>query len=453
MSKPTRREFIGSTASAAAFASTLAAASAVRARTGANDRIRAAVVGIRARGKRHIEVLHGLAGENVELAALCDVDQTVLHARAAEYEKQSGKKVAKFTDLRKLLDDKSIDVVSYATPNHWHALGTIWACQAGKDVYLEKPGSHNIFEGRKMIEAARKYNRIVQHGTQCRSSANIREGLRRLQNGVIGEVYMARGISFKLRPSRGPLLEEPAPKGLDWDMWVGPAPKQAYAKLRHNGWHQLWDFGSGEIGNQGIHQMDMMRWGLGLDAHPTKVQSMGGRFVHKDEDLETPNVQLFAFQYADRNALLQFEVRHWYTNHEAGMGAEFPFVDKKNTVGVIFFGSEGYMVIPDYSSFHTYLGRHRTPGPAKSDFTDPMMDVPHFKNFFDAVRSRNHKMLVADIEEGHKSCVIPHLANIAYRTGRTLEFDPESERFVGDDEANAMLSRNYRSPYVVPKVV
>lgn len=459
MSKHTRRDFMKSTASIAATASVVA--SARPAKANASDRVRAAVIGIRGRGRRLMQSVHELAGDNVELVALCDCDKAIVNQRAAEHEKASGKKVDKSTDMREILDRKDIDVVVFATPNHWHALGTIWACQAGKDVYVEKPGCHNISEGRKMVEATRKYKRIVQHGTQCRSSPNIREGLQRLRDGVIGDVYMARGISYKFRPSRGPMEEIPVPETLDWDKWVGPAPKQSYALLKRNGWHQLWDFGNGEIGNQGIHQLDMIRWGLGIDTPPNKVQSMGGRFVHTDEGLQTPNVQLFAFTYDDRDLLLQFEVRHWYTNHEAGMGDEFPFVDKRNTVGIIFLGTHGYMIIPDYSSFRTYIGNPKhlaagnrmMPGPAKGDFTDPMMDTPHVANFIQACRSRKHTELLADIEEGHKSCILPHLANAAYRTGRTLTFDPKTERFVDDDDANKLLTRDYRAPYVVPNEV
>jgi predicted dehydrogenase len=456
MSKATRRDFIKQAAAAAATAS-LASPAAGQVR-GANDRIRAAVVGVRGRGQSHIRAIHELAKDNVELAALCDCDRAVLNQRAADYEKMSGRKVAKLTNMQQVFDDKKIDVVCFATPNHWHSLGAIRACQAGKDVYVEKPGCHNIFEGRKMVEAARKYDRIIQHGTQCRSSPNIREAVQQLKKGVIGKVYMARGIAYKFRPSRGPMVESPPPETLDWNEWVGPAPEQPYAELKHRGWHQLWDFGNGEIGNQGIHQLDMMRWGLGIDTHPNRVQSMGGRFVHEDEGLETPNCQIFAFQYDDRNLLMQFEVRHWYTNHEAGMGDVFPFVDKRNTVGIIFLGTHGYMIIPDYSSYHTYIGNPKdlaagnrmTPGPAKSDFTNPMMDTPHVANFIKAVRSRKRSDLLAEIEEGHKSCVLPHLANAAYRTGRTLQFDPKSERVIGDAEANRYLTRDYRDPFVVP---
>jgi predicted dehydrogenase len=449
----TRRQFLRSASPAAAGLGLVAAPAIAQNRLSPNERVRVAVVGFRGRGRVHIRCLHLLAEQNVELAALCDIDESVLNRRASDYEKLSGKKVKKFTDVRKLLEDKSIDAVSYATPNHWHALGVVWACQAGKDVYVEKPASHNFIEGRKAVEAARKYNRIVQHGTQCRTSANIREGIQKLREGVIGEVYMARGIAYKWRNSIGSHKEESVPPGVHYDLWIGPAPVRPFSRLRfHSRFHWLWDYGNGEIGNQGVHQLDIMRWGLGLDTHPTRVQSMGGVYVHEDEQ-ETPNVQVASFQYEGRKLLLQFEVRHWMSNHEAGIGDVFPFMDKRSSVGVMFYGSEGYMLIPDYTSYHTFLGRSRTPGPKAEGGPDPMADLDHFINFIRAVRSRNVSDLTADIEEGHMSSALCHLANIAYRGGRSLAFDPSAERFVGDEEGNRSLTRDYRPPFVVPESV
>lgn len=447
-----RRSFLRSSATVAAGVSVLSVPGIAASALSPNDRIRAAVVGVRGRGRSHISCLHQMAKDNVELAALCDVDEKTLNERAGQCEKDFGIKVRKFNDMQQVFDDKDIDVVCFGTPNHWHALGTIWACQAGKDVYVEKPGSHNIFEGRKMVEAARKYNRIVQHGTQCRSSYFIREGIRKLHEGLIGDIYMARGIAFKVRNGIGKLKELPTPSWLDWDKWLGPAPEKPFARLRHRDWHNLWNYGNGEIGNQGVHQLDVIRWGMKLDTHPDKVQSMGGTYVH-DDDQETPNTQVVAFQFNDRNVLVQFEVRHWYTNHEAEMGDEYPFVDKRNVVGVIFFGTEGYMIIPDYSSYHTFFGRERQPGPSGADPRDPMADLPHFQNFIKSVRSRKPSDLTAEIREGHYSSTMNHLANIAYRTGRTLDFDPKTERFIDDDEANAHISRDYRAPYIVPEEV
>jgi predicted dehydrogenase len=448
MSTLTRRDFLKAPAVAGGVPVL------VRGRFRPNSRIRLAVVGLRRRGRDHIRCYHELAREeNVEIAALCDIDESVLNEQATAYENLSGRHVKLFTDVRKLLEDPSIDAVSYATPNHWHALGAIWACQAGKDVFLEKPASHTIFEGRKMIEAAKKYNRIVQHGTQSRSNAVMQEGVAKLKEGVIGEIYMARGLCFKWRRSIGQIKEEPAPPGVYYDLWIGPAAKKPFARVRfHEHWHFLWDYGNGEIGNQGAHQLDIMRWGLGLNTHPSVIQSMGGHYVH-DDDQETPNVQVASFQYEGHKALLQFDVRPWITNLEAGIGDIYPSRGKGNLVGVIFFGSEGYMVMPGYTCYYTFLGRKRTPGPKGETKGDLMANRDHFQNFLRAVRSRRQTDLSANIAVGHLSSALSHLANIAYRTGRTLRFDPSSETFPDDPEANRFLTRTYRPPYVIPEKV
>ena len=368
-------------------------------------------------------------------------------------EKRSGKRPATFVDERKLLDDKSIDAVSLATPNHWHALETIWACQAGKDVYVEKPGSHNIFEGRKMVEAARKYNRIVQHGTQCRSSEKIREGIAEAEGGR--DRPRVHGPRHRLQASRRRPQPDsaPCPQGMHWDLWLGPAPEAPYNRLAVHRWRFLKEYGNGEIGDQGVHQLDIIRWGLGLDAHPTKVQSMGGNFVHKDDE-DTPSNQLFACQYEGRKLLVQFETREWYTNSEAGMGIEYPFVDHQNVVGVIFFGTEGYMIIPDYSSYYVFLGPDRKPGPSASVPGNPMMDTDHFRNWIAAVRSRKP----GDLLRGDRRRAIARRRWPIWPTSpigpaaRSRSIRRRSD-FVDDAEADKLLTRPYRAPYVVPDQV
>jgi len=449
MNGSSRREFLKSSA-VVAGASVLGAPSL--ARGAANDRMRIGAIGIRGRGRALIRSLQELAKDNVELAAMCDCDKKILNLRADDHEKKTGKKTARHVDMRKILDDKSIDAVVYATPNHWHALGVVWACQANKDAYVEKPGSHNVWEGRKMVEAARKYKRMVQHGTQCRGSANIVEGITKLKEGAIGRVYMARGIAYKFRGNPG--REKPAstPPSLNWDMWQGPAPDKPYSVFRRNRHHIIWDHGCGEIGNQGVHQLDMMRWGLDLDTHPTRVQSMGGCYIY-ESDQQTPSTQTFSCAFGDRKILMTFEVRNYITNSEADMGTKYEFVDHHNVVGVIFLGTKGYMIIPDYSSYHVFLGRKREPGPSKRVEGAPMMDTDHMKNWIDACRSRKRETLAAEIEEGHMSAAICHLANIAYRTGRSLDFDPKTERITNCPEADRLLTREYRKPYVVPAEV
>ena len=436
-----RRKFLVN--SAGATAGLLAPAVVTRAFGKANERVRVAVVGIRGQGGSHIRSITELP--DAELAALCDVDEAVLAKRMKELEARHIKP-ATFTDIRKLLDDKSIDAVSFATPNHWHALGTIWACQAGKDVYVEKPASHTVFEGRKMVEAARKYNRIVQVGTQSRSSPALREAVEKLREGLIGDVYMARGLCFKWRDTIGRKPEEPVPAGVHYDLWLGPAPKRPFSQNRfHYNWHWNWEYGNGDIGNQGIHQMDLARWGLGVKL-PTRVQSMGGHFMF-DDDQETPNTQVAMMEFNDtgKKTFLVFEVRHWMSNHEAGIGEGREGRDS-NTIGNIFYGSKGYMVIGD-RGYRTYLGKEQTPGPGRQESGN------HHGNFIKAVRSRKVEDLNADIQEGHLSAVLVHLANISYRTGRSIEFDPATEKITGDAEAGKLLTRKYRAPYVVPEKV
>ena len=282
MENMNRRGFLAQSAG-----SLVAPALLSKAAVNANDTVRVAVVGMNGQGKEHIKEYTGMP--KVELAALCDVDESVLAKRMKELEARN-LKPATYVDIRKLLEDKTIDAISTATPNHWHSLATICACQAGKDVYVEKPGSHNVWEGRKMVEAARKYNRIVQVGTQSRSSPALREAVEKLREGLIGDVYMARGLCFKWRDTIGRKPEEPVPAGVHYDLWLGPAPKRPFSQNRfHYNWHWNWEYGNGDIGNQGIHQMDLARWGLGVKL-PTRVQSMGGHFMF-DDDQETPNTQ------------------------------------------------------------------------------------------------------------------------------------------------------------------
>ena len=403
MALPNRRTFMKS-AGVAAGAAAFAAPAIARSNQSANDRFRVAVVGLGGRGRHsHCGALREMVKENVEIAALCDCDENRMNATAAEQEKFSGKKPALFKDYKKLLEDKSIDGVALATPNHWHALQTIWACQAGKDVYCEKPGSWCIAEGRKMVEAARKYQRMVQHGTQCRNSPKIREGIAKLQEGVIGRVYGARGIAFKYRAG-GKRVEEPVPATVDWDAWVGPAKYEPYTKLAVHRWRFLRNFGNGEIGDQGVHQLDIIRWGLGLKTHPVKAMSLATCNFRPTSDEDTGGQQIFACVYkgADegRDLVVQFETRDGYTNPEAGMGTTYPFVDHRNCCGVIFLGTEGYMIIPDYSSYYVFLGRKHEPGPNASVAGAPMMDLDQFQNWYKAVRSRDYNDLTPTLPKG-----------------------------------------------------
>jgi predicted dehydrogenase len=400
---------------------------------GPNDKIRAAVVGLRGRGRSHVRSY--IKMEDVDLVALCDVDESVLETRMKDVEAAGRKRPTAYTDIRKLLEDKSIDVVSIATPNHWHTLMTVWACQAGKDVYVEKPCSHNVFEARQIVAATRKYDRIVQHGIQARSSVRMKAAVGMIREGVIGDVYMSRGLCYKWRGTIGRKPAEPVPPGVHYDLWLGPAPERPFSRNRfHYNWHWHWDYGNGDIGNQGIHEMDVARWGLGVK-YPVKVSSFGGHFMFED-DQETPNTQTAAFEFNEGGAkkILLFEVRHWITNVEAGNG-----------VSNLFYGSKGYFTRAGNKFF---IGKEQAPGPEiMGEGEDP------FVNFLKAVRSRRRSDLNAEIEEGAISCVLMHLANISYRLGRTLHFDPDTMTCTGDNEANRMLTRNYRAPFVVPEKV
>jgi len=435
MSDLNRREFMKTSSRVTAAAALGISALGARRVLGANERIRVAVAGVRGRGGSHISEVGQLP--DCEVVAICDPDEAEIAKRVENFKGAGRTDVSTYVDVREALEDKNIDVLTIATPNHWHSLMGIWACQAGKDVYVEKPCSHNIFEGRKLVEAARKYGRIVQQGTQARSAPAMREAIGQLREGIIGEVYMARGLCYKWRATIGRTLEEAPPKGVNYDLWLGPAPKRPYSRNRfHYNWHWHWDYGNGDIGNQGVHQMDIARWALGVGL-PTRAQSMGGHFLF-DDDQETPNTQVSTFQYPEEKKMIVFEVRHWMTNDEAGY-----------KVGVTIYGSDGYMVIPSYGEYRTYLGRNGEPGPT-GNVRKPLA---HFANFFEAVRKRDRGILAAEIEEGHRSSALCHLANMSYRLGRTVDFDPKTETCNGDKEANRLLAREYRAPYTMPQGV
>ena len=430
-SQVTRRSFIQKSAGAAALFSmpTLIPKSVF----GANDKIRVAVLGVNGRGTDHIGGFMKLP--NVEVACLCDPDLIILSQRAKEFEKKYSKKVDQKQDLRKVFEDKTIDAVSIATPNHWHSLAAIWACQAGKDVYVEKPGSHNMREGRKMVEAAAKYDRIVQHGVQLRSSVAVQEAIKHLRDGLIGNVYMARGLVFRWRADIGRKGVSPVPEGLDYDLWTGPAEMRPFSRdYVHYNWHWNWNYGCGDIGNQGVHETDLCMWGLNVGL-PERITSGGGKFLF-DDAKETPELLSSTYHYPNEKKIIEFEVRPWITNAENG--AE---------VGNIFYGSEGYLVVYNYDRYESYLGRKREKGPTNKAGGD------HYLNFIQAVRAHDKSILNAPVETAHLSSGLAHLGNIAYRVGRTVNFDPKTEKIIGDEEANALLSRPPRKPYVVPDVV
>ena len=414
-----------------------------------NDRINVAVVGIRSKGREHYRDFSNIP--NVRVTTLCDIDERLFPERVAEVEKLSGFKPKTEVDIRKVLDDKDIDAIIIATPDHWHALMTIWACQAGKDVYVEKPISYNIEEGRKMIQATSKYNRIVSAGHGMRSSAQNIAAMQFLHKGELGDIYMAKGVHFRGRDSIGIKKDSPIPKGVHWDLFLGPAPVMPFNENRfHYNWHYFWDYSTTEMGNW-VHTMDVARWGMNKNVHPVKVHCAGGNFGWKD-DKETPNTQHAIFEYAD-GKILQYEVRGVYSNPEGDTG-----------IGNLFLGSKGWMT--SAGGYRTFYGgsepgsdtsfpkRTEKPGPVISerDLAEFAREG-HAENFISCMRSRRREDLACDIIEGHRSVVLSHLANISYRTGRKLIFNPDNETFNADIEANSYLTRQYRYPYVVPNIV
>ena len=456
---------------------------------GANDRIRIAVVGVAGRGKEHIQGF----GENV--VALCDVDQTFLDLRAGEFEKQYGSQVEKHTDYRRLIDDQSIDAISIATPNHTHALIAIAAMQVGKDVYVEKPVSHNVWEGRQIVHAARRYDRIVQCGTQLRSSPSVAEAVSFVQGGQLGEVLYAIGTCYKPRKSIGK-SDTPLqfPSFIDRDLWLGPAADTPIYRPEdntrgtynpHYDWH--WDFntGNGDMGNQGIHEMDVARWFLGEDSLAPRTMSIGGRFGYDDAG-NTANTQIVYHDY--EKAPLLFETRG-LPSSKAGRRDWSHSMDsyRGSQIGVIVQCEQGYVLVPDYVQAFAF----DNDGEVIKNWTGA---GNHFLNFLQAVRSREVSDLNADILEGHLSSALCHTGNISHRLGSSvpasviekqlesdelaadsfqrmarhleanevdiedstitlgpwLEMDPVSERFINNRQANELLTREYRKPFVVP---
>jgi predicted dehydrogenase len=446
-----------------------------------SDAIRMAVVGFRGRGPEHIKAWS--KSSNARLVALCDVNKTLLETQAGELKKQ-GTEVAAYQDIRKLLESKDVDAISIATPNHWHALAAIWAMQAGKDVYVEKPASHNVWEGRQLVNAARKYQKIAQVGSQCRSSTSLKEAIEWVKAGHIGKITIARGLCYKRRQSIGkttkPLAVGPE---VDLDLWLGPAPQEEiHRKKLDYDWHWQWPYGNGDLGNQGVHQMDIARWFLGENEMATEAWSVGGRLGYED-DGDTPNTQIVYQNY--KAAPLIFEVR--------GLPASTSVKDMDQFmgagIGCVIHCEGGYIVIPSYTEATAYdMGGDKLKTWKESE--------SHFENFLKAVKSRNPKDLNAEVLEGHISAAICHTGNISYRLGEkksvedirktlesqrgavetldrmvkhleansvnlketpltlgpTLAFDPKAEKAIGNEAAAKLMTREYRAPFVVPEI-
>jgi predicted dehydrogenase len=421
MSTLDRRHFLHTTAAAGLTAAVAAGAAAKP-----NEKIVLAVMGLHGRGRG---LLNGFCGfDNVEIAYLCDPDSTVLPAavKVVESKKKQTPKTEK--DVRKVLEDKDVTALAIAAPDHWHALATVWACQAGKHVYVEKPVSHNVVEGRRMVEAARKYRRVVQAGTQRRSGAHFHSAADFVRSGKLGKVPFIRTWIAGNRKSIGHKQDAPVPAGVDYNLWLGPAPKRPFNPNRfHYNWHWNWDYGTGELGNNGIHALDVARMLLDLDA-PTRVTAGGGKFFY-DDDQQTPDTQIVTFDFP--HCTLIWEHRIWSKTGVEGEGW-----------GVTLYGEKGTLVF-DKKGWHVNDGVEASDKAAE-------IERPHLKNFLDCIKEG--KRPNADIEEGHKSTRLCHLGNIAFRTGRTLRFDADKETILGDAEASGLLGRSYRAPFVLPPV-
>ncbi len=482
MSTRNRRQFLedsmfaaAAAAAAASVARPLLAADEPAQSKSPNEKLGVAVVGTGGRGKDHLGAFSNRS--DTEVLYVVDVDAGRAKFSADAVAKKQGRAPKIVTDMREAFDDKSVDIVSTATPNHWHALVSIWAIQAGKDVYVEKPVSHNVSEGRRIVEAARKYNRICQTGTQSRSTKGMREAMQYLHDGKIGQIKVARGLCYKRRPSIGPLGNYPIPAGVNYDLWLGPAPDAPLTRRNlHYDWHMQLPYGNGDLGNQGIHQMDLCRWGLGVNRLSDAVMSYGGRLGYEDAG-NAANTQMIVHDYGDQ--ALVFEVRGLETG---------PYRDAK--VGVIFEGTDGSLVMTSYSDGAAF----DKDGNKVQEFHG---GGDHYGNFLEAVRSRKHTDLHADIEEGHLSSALCHLGNISWvlgtqmsvdelkeqlkglqstenllssyerftqhltdnkldlattrlALGPKLKLDVPNEKFVDNATADSLLTRDYRAPYIVP---
>ena len=415
------------------------------------ERLTLAVIGLRGRG-RHLA--HDFAArKDCRVAYLCDVDLTVPPTQAKEIEQSQGSAPRTVQDFRRALDDKSVDAVVIATPDHWHALATVWACQAGKDVYVEKPVSHSPWEGRQMVKAARKYDRIVQAGTQNRSAPYIHAAKDYLDSGKLGSIHLVRVFNQKYQDNPQPAVEGTPPAQLDWNMWTGPAPLSSYNANDHRRWNCFWRYSGGDVANDAVHQLDLARWLTGQD-YPRTVYATGGRFAETGV-AESPDTQIAVYEFP--KLVMTFELT-LYTPYmiksDAGIrdGDLYPYWPQ-NTERVEIFGSKGLMVVGRMGAGWQVFDRQKDRQPVivaqqHGKFPDP----EHQQNFVDAVRSR--KLPNADIEQGHRSTLLCHYANISYRLGsRKLTIDPATESFVDDAEANGYLKREYRAPWIVPDVV
>ncbi|MDM7924468.1 MAG: Gfo/Idh/MocA family oxidoreductase [bacterium] len=457
---------------------------------GSNERVRLGIAGLRIKGAQHIDIFRPMQG--VQVAAICDVDQGILARETAKFT-SAGESVKTFTDVRRMLEDPDIDAVIVSSPNHWHSLMGIWACQAGKDVYVEKPVSHSVWEGRQLVRAAQKYGRVVQAGMQKRSDEGLIEAFRYIREGNLGRITLARGLCYKRRTSIGKVNgPQPIPKEIDFDLWTGPARLEPLRRQSlHYDWHWFWDTGNGDLGNQGIHEVDLCRWVLGETGFPRSILSYGGRYGYSD-DGETPNTQVIVYDY--ESAPMIFEVRGLPRSSTSEAMDDY----RGTRIGVVIQCENGYFAGGDGGGW-----AYDNSGKKIRQFTGTGGVIEHAANFIRAVRERKPSDLNGAIEDGHVSSALCHMGNISYRlgtdtdygtagkslsgnfwmedafsrfgshlesnglplsgirvcTGPRLELDQASESFVSKEVydpayfANLLLRRDYRSPFIVPEQI
>lgn len=439
MNSPNRRRFIQQTATAVAATGALGFPSPAHAAS-ANERVIVGVIGPGGMGSNLLSSF--VEQKDVEIACVCDADSNRMAQAAKSVEKKTGKAPKQEKDMRRLFEDKAIDAVIIATPDHWHAPATILACEAGKHVYVEKPCSHNLREGRLMVEAARRHNRVVQTGTQTRSSEHAIRAMELLHNGAIGDVLVAKAWNSQLRGNIGKAKPSDPPAGLDFDLWVGPAPMVSYqSNLLPGSWRWWHAFGTGDMGNDGVHDIDLARWGLGVKTHPTRISAMGGKYFF-DDDQQFPDTQYVVFEYAGagmagRPKQLIFEQRIWS-----------PYVQEGHENGNAFYGTKGMLILGKGRGWELF-GPRNEPREKMSGRPD---GPAHHRNFLQCIK--DGKRPAADVEIGHLSASLCHLGNIATRVGRVLDFDPDTEQIVKDDAAGRLLRRTYRDGHwAVPKNV
>ncbi len=429
MRRKTRRTFLRA-CSGAGF--TLLGARSTRATfAAANETIRIAVIGVGGMGLSHVKLLAGRS--DAKVVGLCDVDPRQLEIASNILESATREKPTLFGDYRRVLDDNSVDALVIATPHHWHCPIAVAALQAEKDIYLEKPASHVFREGRLLVDAARRSKRVVQHGTQMRSSEVTAEAAKVLASGILGTIKMTKAWNVQRHSHRRRVPDSQAPAGVNYDMWLGPAPQRPFNVNRfHRNWNWYRDYGNGDIGGDGIHDIDLARWGLGVNVHPVRITAHGSR-IDLEGEREFPDNMMVAYHY-DEGKVLLYEDRGWTPYGMQGFDS-----------GNEFYGTEGRMVFSRRGYFQTYLGKSQEKGPGMKGGRGGDRHLP---GFLEHVRNRTTP--AASAEAAHLSCALVHLGEVAYRTGRVLHFDPKSETVRGDDEANRLLTKEYRTPWSVP---